>query len=92
MLQSVRTIGAAAATAACAVLVVVSPVSANPCEKANGNGVREHCEDEEFRNKFLEPVSPASTPELGSLLLFGSGLVGAGGYALTRIRAARRPD
>jgi len=38
------------------------------------------------------PISVASTPELGSLLLFGTGLAGAGAYALTRLRARRRSD
>jgi hypothetical protein len=32
-----------------------------------------------------------ATPELDSLLLFGSGLSGLGGYALARFRAKRRP-
>ena len=36
------------------------------------------------------PPSPAHTPELDSLLLFGVGLTGLGGYALTRYRARRR--
>ncbi len=35
-------------------------------------------------------VSPSATPELDSLVLFGTGLLGAGGYALTRFRACRR--
>ena len=35
--------------------------------------------------------SPAATPELDSLLLFGVGLSGLGGYALTRYRARQRP-
>jgi hypothetical protein len=40
------------------------------------------------------PNAPAmsATPELDSLLLFGVGLVGAGGYALTRLRAGRRRE
>ena len=33
----------------------------------------------------------AATPELGSLLLFGTGLSGFGAYALARFRARRRP-
>ena len=37
-------------------------------------------------------AGPTETPELGSLLLFGSGLVGAGGYALMRVRARKRSE
>src|SRR3982074_1953850 len=33
------------------------------------------------------PPNPGATPELDSLLLFGAGGVGMGGYALTRLRA-----
>jgi hypothetical protein len=33
----------------------------------------------------------SATPELDSLLLFGGGLSGLGAYALTRLRARRRP-
>jgi hypothetical protein len=36
--------------------------------------------------------NPASTPELGSLVLFGTGAAGIAGYALTRWRARRRDD
>ena len=32
----------------------------------------------------------AATPELDALTLFGSGLVGMGGYALSRFRARRK--
>ena len=35
---------------------------------------------------------PQATPELDSLVLFGSGLSGLGGYVLMRIRARRRVD
>jgi hypothetical protein len=35
---------------------------------------------------------PGATPELDSLLLFGSGLSGLGAYALARFRAKRRPQ
>ncbi len=37
-----------------------------------------------------QPPSPAATPELDSLTLLGSGLLGLGGYALLRLRARRR--
>jgi hypothetical protein len=42
--------------------------------------------------KPQEPGKPpvAETPELGSLLLFGSGAAGMAGYAVTRLRQ-RRP-
>ncbi len=35
-------------------------------------------------------VNPGATPELDSLLLFGFGATGLGGYAMTRLRARRR--
>jgi hypothetical protein len=34
-------------------------------------------------------ISPANTPELDSLLLFGSGIVGVAGYVALRRRASR---
>ena len=37
-------------------------------------------------------VDPAATPELGSLILFGSGAAGLAGYAWTRRRAGRAGD
>ena len=33
----------------------------------------------------------SATPELDSLFLFGTGVLGLGGYALTRLRSKRRP-
>lgn len=36
------------------------------------------------------PPPPSATPELDSIALFGVGLLGVGGYAMTRIRARRR--
>ncbi len=33
------------------------------------------------------PPSPGATPELDSVLLFGTGLIGVGGYLLRRRRA-----
>jgi hypothetical protein len=38
------------------------------------------------------PPSVAATPELDSLLLFGTGAVGMAGYALMRLRARGRQD
>jgi hypothetical protein len=50
--------------------------------QANQNGVNQ--------NGNKQNVTPAATPELGSLALFGSGLAGLGGYALLRWRTRRR--
>jgi hypothetical protein len=36
------------------------------------------------------PPSVASTPELDSLVLFGTGVIGVAGYAVMRFRATRR--
>jgi hypothetical protein len=41
---------------------------------------------------MADPPPVNATPELDSLVLFGTGLLGAGGYALTRFRARRRQD
>jgi hypothetical protein len=41
---------------------------------------------------MADPPPVNATPELDSLVLFGTGLLGAGGYALTRFRARRRHD
>jgi hypothetical protein len=37
-----------------------------------------------------DPGGPGATPELDSLVLFGSGLSGLAAYAVTRLRARRR--
>ena len=39
-----------------------------------------------------EPETVAATPELDSLVLFGTGAAGLGGYGLMRLRAGRRHD
>ena len=38
----------------------------------------------------LPPVFPSTTPELGSIALFGAGAAGITGYVLARARAGRR--
>jgi hypothetical protein len=70
----------AAGIAAAALFMMVSPAAAHhkPGHQDNGKG--------------NDPPPMASTPELGSLLLFGTGLAGAGGYALTRWRSRRRSE
>jgi hypothetical protein len=42
------------------------------------------------QNGNKQNVTPAATPELSSLVLFGSGAAGLGGYALLRWRTRRR--
>jgi hypothetical protein len=51
----------------------------NAFGRGNGNG-----------NAFGNTPAPGETPELSSLLLFGSGAAGAASYAVLRIRAGRR--
>ena len=42
------------------------------------------------QNGNKQNVTPVATPELSSLILFGSGAAGLGGYALLRWRTRRR--
>lgn len=71
--------GWAVAPALVVMFMAATPASA----KCDANHGPDECRD---------PPSVSATPELGSLLLFGTGLVGAGGYALTRFRTRRRQD
>jgi hypothetical protein len=61
-------------------------VAAVPAFAEPGNG--ESCKNHPDK---CDPVVSA-TPELDSIVLFGTGLAGAGAYALTRFRARRRQD
>jgi len=72
----------AAVSSLFALMVMAVPASADNCG-SNGNHVGN-----------AQGCSPAlsATPELGSLVLLGTGLAGAVGYGLMRVRAARRPD
>ena len=60
-----------------ATIIAACPASAN-C--GNDRPVGRECSD---------APDLSATPELDSLLLFGSGAVGMGGYALTRLRAMK---
>ena len=51
-----------------------------------------HRADHDGGNGGSGTPNPAATPELGSVLLFGSGLMGLGAYGLTSLRARRRPS
>ncbi|HEX2514789.1 MAG TPA: hypothetical protein VH257_08800 [Chloroflexota bacterium] len=92
-----RSLGAVGAATAVAVVLAFS--SAAPASAAFQGDV-----SEQLSAKLSESLSalkgqkkpdpkgpkPAQTPELGSLLLFGSGAAGMAGYAVTRLRH-RRP-
>ena len=82
--------------ATAATLVLASPALADDCGKDKSD-VNALCEDKDKdKDKgWPRPIngpSPASTPELGSLVLFGTGVAGAAGYMMLRLRARRRPD
>jgi hypothetical protein len=73
-------VGGALAPALVAVFIAATPVSAS-CGNDNQNG-----------KPASECPKASATPELGSLLLFGTGMAGVGAYALNRFRARRRHD
>jgi hypothetical protein len=67
---------------AMAMFILAAPAAAAPsCGNGPNNG-NTHC---------VAP-SPSATPELDSVILFGSGLLGAAGYGLIRLRARQRDD
>lgn len=73
----------------CLALLAATPVAAAPGGNANGgtNGNRGT-----NGNGGNSPPALSATPELDSLVLFGSGAVAIAGYALMRVRARRRQD
>jgi hypothetical protein len=81
----------------CLGLVSASPIAAqgvgrngDPPGLGNGNGPGNGGGNSDFG--LSHNPNMAQTPELGSLALFGSGVAGAAGYALMRIRAGRRQN
>ena len=77
-------LGLAAATAALSLVVLASPASAANCGNDKDVGNAQDCKDKDDKTSF------SATPELDSVVLFGAGLTGLGGYALMRLRARRR--
>ena len=75
--HTLRLVGA---TALFSLTVMAAPAFADPS-----------CDKKPDQHKQCD-VDPTATPELDSIVLFGTGLLGAGGYALTRFRARRRQD
>jgi MYXO-CTERM domain-containing protein len=56
-------------------------------------GYAKHCDDgQQGKNSQCEDPPPAATPELDSVVLFGAGLLGLGGLAFIRRRAASRSE
>src|SRR6266536_304090 len=87
----------ASATVGLLVLALVS--TASPIAAAqdgngngNGNGHNGNGNDFAFPKDKKDPPAVSATPELGSLVLFGTGAAGVAGYALMRLRAGRRQD
>jgi hypothetical protein len=76
----------ASAVALFSLTIATVPAFAAP---GNGNDCVKHPDNP---GCMTDPPPASATPELDSLLLFGTGLAGLGGYALTRLRARRRQD
>jgi hypothetical protein len=79
----------------CLGLMSASPIAA----QGNGQGVGQGGTPPGLRDNpgnsewgLSHNPNMAETPELSSLALFGSGVAGAAGYALMRIRAGRRQN
>jgi hypothetical protein len=77
------------ATAACVMMVCLA--SAMPVAASGGNGGNNNNNNGNSGNGN-NPPSLATTPELDSLALFGTGAAGMAGYALMRLNARRRRD
>ena len=70
------------ASVACGALLVIATASVVSADPGDGIGKGPRGNPPGF--------SPAATPELDSLLLFGSGLAGVLGYGALHLRARRR--
>jgi hypothetical protein len=78
-------------------VLTASPIGAAPGDNGNGHGNAGGLGQGQNGNGnafglVSNSPSPAQTPELGSLALFGTSAAGAAGYALMRWRAGRRQD
>ena len=71
-------------------LALVLTASPSAAAQGNGNGNGNGSSNGNGGGNNLPGLS--ATPELDSLALFGAGAAGMVGYALMRLRAARRQD
>jgi hypothetical protein len=72
-----------------ALFLTASPIWAAPGGNGNGSSNRNGGSGNDNGNN---PPVVSATPELGSLVLFGTGAAGLASYALMRLRAGRRQD
>jgi len=82
-IQTLRLVGA---TAFFSLSLMAVPAFADNCGNDKSVGNAQGC------GTTFDPPPVSATPELDSLVLFGTGLAGAGAYALTRFRARRQRD
>ena len=76
-------------------LVSASPIAAQSNKNGNGNGNAGGNGNGQNGNAFghdKKAEIPSETPELSSLVLFGTSAAGLAGYALMRVRAGRRHE
>jgi hypothetical protein len=82
----------------CLGLVNASPIAAQSDRNGdygnNDNGNRNENGNDNNGDRWdkKDPPTVSATPELDSLVLFGTGAAGVAGYALMRLRAGRRQD
>jgi hypothetical protein len=94
-MRTLRTRLVTIVTLLCFALVNAAPIAAAPGGNGNGNGSGGNNGNGGRGNGNGNGNSPptlSATPELNSLALFGTSAAGMAGYALLRLRAARRQN
>ena len=70
-------------------MAIITTSAALAAPGGNGNGIGNGGTNGNGGSGNSNPPSVAATPELDSLVLFGTGVAGVASYALIRVRARR---
>jgi hypothetical protein len=68
-------------------LTMLGPVGSVHAQSTNPNGTAQNGTNQ---NNNKQNVNLSATPELDSVVLFGTGAISIGGYALLRLRGTRK--